>query len=397
MSYCKCSSPVVHLSKYVLLTSPSNTAQVLTSGAEAISGGRRSSEESRQNALQMLQEALELFQRCLTVQELQFTESQERMEMTDDTSSSPGIGDDEDTSGIRDGSEGIVDDRWASVVEPVTKDSLVDTAVAQLETLTTACGLLTSDAGSGLAWIEEYSNNLLQGKIATYVAGTNRHHEVSLARANFICALADTCYRTGRIDLQTYEKEIASAFGPYLDLSQDPQGLCDKADALIAFISAIYESISASTEQNPHQLTLLNALLWNHLTMASTSLSSAAKLPTTHKLAKIHIARGDVELFRFRLGEAPLFHAVAKKHAKTLLKNAEVYFRGAAGIAKSEGSVDEEREATIKLAIAGTIVGDHSNILTLLAKENKEILAVVEDMVEDGIVGKEWLERFGGG
>ncbi|KAI9871975.1 MAG: hypothetical protein M1830_002204, partial [Pleopsidium flavum] len=208
-----------------MLTQYSNTAQVLTSVAEVVSEGRRASESSRNDALKMLQEALELFQRCLTVQEFQFTESQERMEMTDETPPTAELDDGDENGGFHNSSESTEDERWASVYEPVTKDTLVDTAVAQLETLTTACGFLTSDPGSGLAWVEEYSNNLLRGKIAAYVQGTDRHHEVDLARANFICALADTNFRTGRIDVNTYLEEMTSAFDTKLDLSQDPQGL----------------------------------------------------------------------------------------------------------------------------------------------------------------------------
>lgn len=359
-----------------MLMYSSNTAQVLTSFAEVVSEGRRSSEASRNDALKMLQEALELFQRCLTVQEIQFTESQERMEMADEKPQTAESDESDESEGFHNSSQATEDEQWASVIEPVTKDTLVDTAVAQLETLTTACSLLIFDAGSGLAWAEEYSNNLLLDKIATYVEGTDRHHEVDLARANFMCALADTNYRTERIDLTTYLKEIGSGFGTNFDLSQDPQGLCDRADASTAFISATFEK---------------------QLTIASTSLTSASKLPTAQNLAKINIARGDVELLRFRLGEAPFYYVVATKHAATLLKNAETYFRGAAGLAKNEGSVDEEREATIKSAIASTMAGDESKLLGLMGREKKDILGVVEDMVEDGIVSKGWSEKFEGG
>lgn len=380
-----------------MLMYSSNTAQVLTSFAEVVSEGRRSSEASRNDALKMLQEALELFQRCLTVQEIQFTESQERMEMADEKPQTAESDESDESEGFHNSSQATEDEQWASVIEPVTKDTLVDTAVAQLETLTTACSLLIFDAGSGLAWAEEYSNNLLLDKIATYVEGTDRHHEVDLARANFMCALADTNYRTERIDLTTYLKEIGSGFGTNFDLSQDPQGLCDRADASTAFISATFESISPLPEQNQHEVALLNSILWKQLTIASTSLTSASKLPTAQNLAKINIARGDVELLRFRLGEAPFYYVVATKHAATLLKNAETYFRGAAGLAKNEGSVDEEREATIKSAIASTMAGDESKLLGLMGREKKDILGVVEDMVEDGIVSKGWSEKFEGG
>lgn len=250
-----------------LLTHHSNTAQVLTSLAEVITEGKRSTQINRDEALRFLQQGLELFQRCLTVQEFQFTESQEMMQMGDEDA--PGTGDDDGSGGIEmisNSSEATEDERWASVLEPVTKDTLVDIAIAQLQTLSTACGLLISDSGSGLAWQEEYSNNLLRGKLATYVEGTDRQPEIDLARANFTSALAETSYRTGLIDLQTYERELNSAFGQNLDLSQDPQGLCDHADALITFTSTILENVSLTSAKSRQELSFLSNLLWKQLT-----------------------------------------------------------------------------------------------------------------------------------
>jgi hypothetical protein len=82
---------------------------------------------------------------------------------------------------------------------------------------------------------EEYSSDLLKTRIAAYVEGTDRQHEVSLARAKFWSALTEVLYRTGRIDIETYKREINGAFGPDLDLANDPEGLCSKAEALMSF------------------------------------------------------------------------------------------------------------------------------------------------------------------
>jgi hypothetical protein len=374
----------------------SNTAQVLTSLAEVITEGRRSSQNNRDDALRFLHEGLELFQRCLTVQELQFSGSQEMMQMGDEDAPGAENGDDSgDREMISNSSDAAEDEQWASVLEPVTKDTLVDTAIAQLQTLTIACGLLTSDPGGGLTWLEEYSDNLLRCKIATYVEGTNRQHELNLAMANFTCALADANYRTGPIDLETYERELKSTFGGDLDLSQDPQGLCDRADALITFTSTVLESISLTVAKSREELSFLSNLLWKQLTSASTSLTSASKLPSATNLAKINIARGDVELRRLCLGESPLEHAAAKRSAAILLKNAQTYYRGAAALARNDGFEDEEREATVKLAVSGTIAGDEGDQSGLDARDRKAILVVVEEMVEDGIVGSEWLQKLG--
>jgi hypothetical protein len=188
---------------------------VLTSLAETVieSSNRRSSPRHTPEALKYLEEALELFQRCLVLQELRYTESEEQMKMMEngDMHSSPQDADDatmntEPESSAAETETSGSDEQWAAVIEPVTKDTLVDTAVAQLEALSTLCGLLTLDPGSALAWVEEYSYDLVRTKIAAYVVGTNRHQEVALARAKFLAALTEALYRSGRIDMETYQR-----------------------------------------------------------------------------------------------------------------------------------------------------------------------------------------------
>lgn len=108
---------------------------------------------------------MELFQRCLALQEYQYTESQTQDgTMSDDPSM--------ETSDLPDSEEGGVsltsdeeppqDDRWATIVEPVTNNTLVDTVLAQLETLTLLCNLIPSSSDpTPLTFITEYSSNLL--------------------------------------------------------------------------------------------------------------------------------------------------------------------------------------------------------------------------------------------
>jgi hypothetical protein len=87
-------------------------------------------------------------------------------------------------------SEAPQDDRWATILEPVTNDTLLDTLLAQLETLTTLCGVIT-DAGKGLAFIEEYASGLLNTKLPAYLFGTDRESEAGLAKSNFMAAAAE--------------------------------------------------------------------------------------------------------------------------------------------------------------------------------------------------------------
>ena len=366
-----------------------NTAQVLTSLAEALTEGKRPGDQRIHEAVKYLQDALNLFQRCLAVQELRYTEAQEHMRMVEFGNfeqQQPSDPVEQPTQSEPAGS--TESEQWAAVIEPVTKSTLVDTAIAQLETLATLCSLLTSDPGASLAWIEEYSSDLRQ-KISSYAEGTDRQHEVGLARAKFISSIAEVSYRSGRIDIETYKNELNRGFNESLDLSQDPQGLCSKAEMLASFNSAIADT---HIPQNQDSLNKSLNFRWQALSIALDCLTAASKLANAENLPKIHIARGDVEMYRWRLGRAPWSLAVSNDNGPILLKNAQTYYRGGAAIARRDGWTEEEREGTIKEALAKALTGDVAQILDLMAGARGEVMAMAEDMVEDGLVATEDMQ-----
>ncbi|EAU31172.1 conserved hypothetical protein [Aspergillus terreus NIH2624] len=371
-----------------------NTAQVLTSLAEAITDTKRPSEDRLNQAVKFLQEALELFQRCLLLQEMKYTEMQEQIRQIEAGELGPPPEQTQETDqSMEDAEESKTSDQqeqWAAVVEPVTKDTLVDTAVAQLDALTTLCNLLTYDPGVGLGWVEEYSTDLLQEKISAYVEGSNRHYEASLARARFVCALNEVLYRGGRIDVETYHSEISRAFGPDLDISADPEGLCGKADALMSFNTAL----SDVPPQEQEAFTRSLALRWQHLSTALDALTKASKLPDAENLPKIHLARGDAEMGRWRLGMPPWEYAMAHQNAATLLRNAQTYYRGAAALARRDGCADEERDGTCKEALAAALEGQKGKLEELKSSAPKELMAVAEDVIEDGWVNPGDMEAL---
>lgn len=374
-----------------------NTAQVLTSLAEAVTEGKRHSDgrqTHQHEAMEWLREALELLQRCLSLQELRLTESEEQMEEMKAGSGAEEPTPSGDDAMQQEGQEGgapepAEQEQWAAVIEPITKSTLVDTAIAQLETLATLCGLLTFEHGSVVAWVEEYSSSLLKERIASYIEGTGRQHELLLARAKFICAMADVSYRSGRIDLETYKRELSDAFENGLDLSNDPDGLCSRAEALIAFNSSLSD---AALLHQPDTLAQSMALRWQALTSALDSLTAASKLPQTENLPKIHIARGDVEICRWQLGRPPWNYAASSGNAATLLKNAQTYYRGAVAIAKRDGATSEETDASAKEAVALAMAGDRSKIDPLMAESKGRLVAVAEEMIEEGLVTTTDLE-----
>src|SRR5256885_8729544 len=135
-----------------------NTAGVLTSIAEETA---KDANLSDARALGLLKEALELQNKCLVIQERMFGESQEQQaammdpaqlrepDLTNETTVQP-------QSPDKDADES--EEQWASIVEPLTKEILLDTIEAQLSTLTTLCSILSSSPGiaptSILAWVE---------------------------------------------------------------------------------------------------------------------------------------------------------------------------------------------------------------------------------------------------
>lgn len=372
-----------------------NTAQVLTSLAEAITEDKRPSEESSQEAMRYLQEALELFQRCLVLQELRFTESQEQIARMTEGNESGAFEEkpinqehkSENTNAPENGQSDS--EQWAAVIEPVTKDTLVDTAVAQLEALATLCGLITYDRGSTLAWIEEYSADLLREKIAAYAEGTERKNEVALARAKLISTLAEVSYRSGRIDLETYKNELGGAFAEVYGLSNNSRGLCSQAEALIAFNSAAADVVS------PDESGKSLSLRWQSLSTALDSLTAASKLPGAENLSRIHMARGDVEMYRWRLGGLPWNYNPSRKNERTLLNNAQTCYRGSAAIALQHGAIDAEKEGFIKEALALGLSGNIDKMADVANSATPDLIThVAQDMVDDGLVAPDDMDAL---
>ncbi|KAI9769323.1 MAG: hypothetical protein M1839_003746 [Geoglossum umbratile] len=378
-----------------------NTAQVINSLAEALAQGRKFTPELRAEAIKLLEEAVELFQRCLSLQEYQLSASQTQMGglvgtdkdalQTGDQGAVMGSS----TSATTASPEASKDDRWAAVVEPVTQDTLLDTSLAQLNTLASLCWLDITGTGSGLAWIEEYSTNLIQNKISAFAKETERQKEVALAKAGFVCGLADISFRTGKMDLQTYEKELFMAFNNQElgDITGDPDALTASADALMAFCCAISEPPNFQN-LDADMLSNLNAVRWNHLTSALDNLTAASKLPDARNIAKIHLARGDVEMFRFRVGQPPNHYGPAEKNSETLLKNAGVYYKGAEELARNMGMVEVGIEAEVKEKIAKGIGGDEL-ALEALKQSMKDYGDILEEMVEQGTLDEQWAKTVG--
>jgi len=355
------------------LTFASNTAQVLTSFVEAATELRHPL-NSQIDGLRLLHEALELFQRCLSLQEYQLTRSEE-----DHVSPTEGSCENDDIE-----NDTTSEEAWATVLEPMTHGSLVDTMVAQLDTLTTLCSLVIPQGSDDLEWIEEYYR-MLKEKL-TRLRDTGRAQEVGLANAKFMAAFADASFQHGQLDILEYERELAAAFDASLHLTNHPQGLCDQADAEITFSTSIRFSAQSITQLSKTDSTRLKEIRWGHITKALDDLTAASRLPDVKNLPRIHLRRGDCELLRYRLGQGIHPHGIAANSAPTLLQNAEVYYRGAAGFARHAGVDEEEREALVKEAVAARLSGNSVKLQRLSKTMEKAVLETVTEMQEENLL-----------
>jgi len=360
----------------------SNTAQVLTSLAEVTSDGKTALQTNRDEALHLFQEALEIFQRCLGIQEFQLTEQVTVAE--ENSTQDDGENIDMISSSTSETSE---NGRWATIV---------DTALAQLETLAAVCTLVGSKGRNHLAWVDEYYRNVLRDKIALYVDGTDRHQEAALINARFLCALLDASFRSGELEVSTYERELAAAYNQAIDLSNNPHCLCDRADSEITFSTSVQASLQENLHAQSEDLYQINTISWKHLTMALNDLAAASKLPEVQNLPRIHLRRGDCELLRYRLSEEPASYDVAVKSASTLIKNAEVYYRGSARLARNEGAVDEEREASVKEVVAASIASKSGKVSELANSQMGAVTEVIEDMRDEGLLSNESIAFIDG-
>ncbi|KAK6951497.1 hypothetical protein Daesc_008032 [Daldinia eschscholtzii] len=371
-----------------------NASQVLTAIAELIATDEDEESGNEAEALKALREALELQGTCLGLQERKYQEflELERFANEQNTSDKPAT-----TAASKEASESgggaEEDDEWFNVVEPVTSDTLIDTLLAQLGTLTTFCSILSSSPESAappntLAWVEEISTGVIN-KIETISRDKHggRLQEVALARANLVSAMLEAGYRSGKIDAETYGRELNSIFSKS-EFEQSVEGLLAKARSLLALSSALGDSDNGDAESQ-------STLRWNVLTVSISSLKSASAIRgiSQEDLVATHLLRGDASLYLYSMAFPPVSHQTAIKTSSQNAKNAEVYYRNASRLTSDE----EERDvASLKSTIAqylqgysqgNTQGGDISGLLVQASPRGQEwVMKELEEMMSENLV-----------
>jgi hypothetical protein len=136
-------------------------------------------------------------------------------------------------------------------------------------------------------------------------------------------------------------------------------------------------------------------LRWSLLTVANQDLTVASSFKDDDNIVKIHLKKGDVELWRFQLGQAPRGLEVAAKNQAVLLKNAEKHYRGAVNLSTVAVAYDnEDVQAKVKEALAKAL-GGNSKALADAQKQFKEAGDILEEAVEEGLVDWSQLQGLG--
>ncbi|KAI0108026.1 hypothetical protein F4814DRAFT_42074 [Daldinia grandis] len=370
-----------------------NTSQVLTAIAELIATDEdEDAAGTEAEALKALREALDLQNACLSLQERKHREFLEQEQFADEQGedvSDKAVA----ASGSGDSSSGGAeeDEEWFNVVEPVTGDTLIDTLLAQLATLTTFCSILSSSPEAApantLAWAEEVSSGLVEKVQAISRERHDRLQEVALARANLVSAMLEAGYRSGKTDAETYSRELNSVFAnAELQLENFAEGHIANARSLLALNAALTDSDNGDVQSQ-------STLRWNVLTASIASLKSASAIRgiPQEDLATTHLLRGDASLYIYTMAFPPTSYQTAADTASQNAKNAEVYYRNASRLTPDE----EERDiASIKSRIAqhlqaysqgGTQV-DVGSLFNASPRGQEWVIKQLEDMMAENLV-----------
>jgi len=417
-----------------------NAAQVLTSLAEAsLESGTQ--ETAKIPARALLEEAVDIFTACLESQQREYEqmqaeiakaqasgEYQEAWEGGGVPLNSAQAEDEETGSNISD-----APGDWATVEEPITPEAILETCTAQLSALTTLLGLYDP---SDLSNIEKKAHdgtdtatakipaliNLIDttpsmkpqdepkagptislGASAVEEVTTTPKDDAILATANFQTTIAEVAYRSGRSESTQYAQTVEQIFSKITggsassDLAKANMQ-SSYADALIDLASALGDGTQYTSSSQTFSADV--EIQWTALTQAQNLLTQLAATPyasilSASRLADIFLARGDTDLFRFRMSLYESAKPAWMKSKLVLVGNAGVFYRGARTYAEKAGAAEVRSMADAKAIVAEILkeVASGSQVTKDSWKgRSAHVAKVLEQMVEEGIVGRENVE-----
>ncbi|KAH9868445.1 hypothetical protein J1614_007517 [Plenodomus biglobosus] len=414
-----------------------NAAQVLTSLAEAqLEVGTTAS--GKFEARPLLEEAVEIFTKCLEKQQQEYSQIQDAITKAQASGEYTEAWEgerqqplpEEDVNEASSVSDGPGD--WATVEEPLTPASILETCIAQLGALTTLLGLydpnldlpsIEKRAQDGMETLNNRIPALLDlaakspasvvpeepkagptlsiGSVAAEEeATTTPEDDAILAAANFQASMAEMTYRSGKGTSTEYAQAIERIFTTLCKPNTNPDLVSINiqsayADALMDLASALSDSLHHSPASPTLETDI--TIQWTALTQAQTILTQLSSPPyssllSPSRLADIFIARGDTELFRFRISYFEVAKPAWVKNRPVLVANAGVFYRGARSYADRAGAAEVRGTADAKATVAEILkegAGGEVSGRDVWRMKGAAVARVLEQMVEEGVVGRE--------
>ncbi|KAK6440440.1 hypothetical protein LTR95_003326 [Oleoguttula sp. CCFEE 5521] len=356
-----------------------NTAQVLTSLAEALHGG---GDEDGEEPTKLLHEALEVLSACLSKQEMMF--EQERI---DSEGRIAELEDDVSACDSMDASAGssATEEQTATIVAPIAASDLIDTVHASLAALTT---LVAIDDASELGTLADMAEALTGSKAPRYISlmpetdQSSARLSTALDRAIFFASLADARFSAHVVDLQTAIEHLQVFNFPGKETS---------AHALFAEAQAREELVLSALDSFETSGNLDGPDCWGQLTAAQTLLSAAAGLSTEdarERKARVYELKADTEVLRYRFASTPglgLSDAI-RNSAATLLSNARTFYNGAMQHGRVLGEEEIVAQSSQRSALFGEVVRI-SQGGSAMAGGQTEHGEALGRLVEDGLLG----------
>jgi hypothetical protein len=136
---------------------------------------------------------------------------------------------------------------------------------------------------------------------------------------------------------------------------------------------------------------------WTALTQTQNLLTKLSAAPYTSilsasRLADVFIARGDTDLFRFRISLVENAKPAWAKSGSTLVSNAGVFYRGGRSYAEKAGATGVRNTADAKAVVAEilkTVASGSEMSRETWKGRSADVPKVLDQMVEEGIVGRE--------
>ena len=403
-----------------VLTSFSNTGQILTSLAAEVVTNESTQPLGDLSSCVLLEEATGYFNRCFFVQQNEFAKFEEQIASADTAASSAQAGaprdvsaEGEDADGMTSPDQGEKEEQWVSIREPVTRNDVLETILALVETLSILCSrssrLGGSQAQKFLHTVEEIGTPTLLEQLSSLASLNEREIDGAIAQAGLLSAVSEAKYRLGfagtnfEVSLapispypitsanklkQTYLANIQQSWS-HLNLQDHAQGLWNRAEAYTTAAQAISDHDGEPSTASRTQLSQIIALQWEAYTLAAADLTTASKFRDDENIGKIFIARGDIELSRAALGRGEHSYDAARKNQGILMGNAEKYYRGAKVLMEGTG-VEEWEEACVKEAVVKGLLGD-SDVLRAVRARFTRTDEILKDAVNDGILDEDLM------